>query len=312
MNFAFKSVIFTLFMAFCFSTYAGKPHKDDGCNDGLCSSSKEIQECKITDVQVSTIKLLDGESAAIPVQYDASNCAGAFKGNNSAFEKPTVNLGYDNDGWLNKEDYNDWWEGPGAFVDDSDLLDLDGDGNINDPGWILASLGEQETRGMVGQSIPDTDTSEGYTFVDDLITFDSCVDKNNRRTNCFSGEAVAGEWTYTPPDQDPEILRDLIGGDFFDQVAVVFKAGNAFAMYNFNISDLNIDPIFAGDYNFELTGTWDISDVLACHGLSNVSFWLRDPIADTEVPEPSTLGLLLLSSVFIIRRKVLNRKFVYK
>ncbi len=289
MNIVKKSVITTLFMGLSFSVYA-KP--------------QQIQACSFIDVQITTIELLDGSGVnTLPVPQDATDCLGAYKGNNSAFLKPDDNLGYDEDGWLNKEDYNDWWDGPGAFVDEADLLDLDGDGDADDPGWVFVS--ESNNAGsMIGQSSSDGNST--YTFIDDLITFDNCKDKNGNASQCIGGEAVSGTWAYTPPAQNPDALTNLLGGDFFDQVAVIFKAGNAFAMYNFSILDLGLDPVLAGDYNFAFTGTWDISDVLADKGLSNVTFWARDPIGDVEVPEPSTLVLFLLSGVFLLRRKVIN------
>jgi hypothetical protein len=188
-------------------------------------------------------------------------------------------------------------------VDESDLLDLDGNGVANDPGWVL--VGKDDGAGFIGET--SSDGTSSYTFIDDLITFDNCKDKNGATSQCVNGDSVSGTWAYTPPAMNPDELTDLLGGDFFDQVAVVFKAGNAFAIYNFNIFDLGLDPVLAGDYNFAFTGTWDISDVLADKGLSHVTFWARDPVGATEVPEPSTLGLLLLSSFFMFRRKLVKR-----
>lgn len=267
-----------------------------------------IQACQYIDVQITTIELLGdgGGVTTLPVPENASDCIGAIKGNNSEFIKPTVNRGYDEDGWLNEEDYNGYWDGPGAFVNEADLLDLDGDGDVDDPGWIYVS--ESNNAGtMIGQTIPDS--TQSYKFIDNLITFNNCKDQDGVDTACFAddGNAVSGEWVYTPPAQNPDELTRLLGGSFFDQVAVIFKAGNAFAMYNFSITALGLDPVLAGDYNFAFTGTWDISDVLADKGLSNVTFWARDPIGATEVSEPSTLGLLLLSSFFLLRRKALKR-----
>jgi len=289
MGYIRKSVVATLFMGLSLSVYA-KP--------------AEIQVCQYIDVQITTIELLDGSGVnTLPVPQNATDCLGAYEGNNSSFDKPTANLGYDEDGWLNEEDYNDWWDGPGAFVNEADLLDLDGDGDADDPGWVY--VGKDNGDGFIGETSTDGNTS--YTFIDDLITFDDCKDKNGTASQCIGGDSVSGTWTYTPPAQNPDDLVDLLGGDFFDQVAIVFKAGNAFAIYNFSIDALGLDPVLAGDYNFAFTGTWDISDVLANKGLSNVTFWARDPVGATEVPEPSTLVLMLLSSIFLLRRKTLKR-----
>jgi len=266
-------------------------------------AKKPINECSVSDLQITTFQLLDGsDPVATPVPVDSTSCLGAYYGNNSEFINPIENLGYDEDGWLNKEGYNNWWTGPGAFVTEEDLLDLDGDGQADDPGWVY--VGKDDGNGFKGQTSTNGDAS--YDFIDDLITFDNCKDKKGKVASCVGGEAVSGNWSYTPPAMNPDELTSLLGGDFFDQVAIVFKAGNAFAMYNFSIEDLGLDPVLAGDYNYAFTGTWDISDVLGGSALSNVSFWARDPIGETtEVPEPSTL-LLLSAGLFLLRRKFTN------
>jgi len=261
----------------------------------------EPTACQLIDVQVNSIQLLDDSSNVVTIpDQNATNCLGAFTGNNSAFDKPVQNLGYDDDGWLNKEDYNNWWEGPGAFVDEADLIDLDGDGYADDPGWVL--VGKEESTGFEGASSTDGITTYNH---EQLVSLTNCKTAAGLYTSCFGGEAVKGDWVYTPPAQNPKALTNLIGGDFFDQVAIVFKAGNTFAMYNFNMVDFGLDPTLAGDYNFAFTGTWDISDTLES-GLSNLSFWARDPIHNVQVPEPSTLVLLIMSGLFFFskRRKV--------
>jgi len=269
-----------------------------------------IDTCKLIDVKIETVQLLDGIEPVVPFAANASDCLGAFVGNNSAFEKPDgnaldnnvgTNLGYDEDGWLNKENYNDWWNGPGAFVDESNLLDLDGDGDADDPGWVL--VGKEDQNGFEGETSTDGNLEYNHQ---QLVSLENCETVNGSSTSCLGGDAVKGEWIYTPPAENPQDLTDLIGGDFFDQVAIVFKAGNAFAIYNFNVFDLGLPPTFAGDYNFAFTGTWDISQTLG-HGLSNLSLWARDPAnITTSVPEPSTLVLLIMSGLFFIgkRRKI--------
>jgi len=294
-----KSVIAALFMSLSLSSYAGNGNSGNG------NSGNGISACQVIDVKVTTIQLLNGSAVTtLPVPKNSTDCLGAYEGNNSSFEKPTANLGYDNDGWLNKEDYNDWWDGPGAFVDEADLLDLDGDGQTDDPGWVYVSESNNAGK-MIGQT--STDGNSSYTFIDDLITFSDCKDKSGNSSQCIGGEAVSGTWEYTPPAQNPDELINLLGGSFFDQVAIVFKAANAFAIYNFSVADLGLDPALAGDYNYAFTGTWDISDVLADKGLSNVTFWARDPINPVAVPEPSSIVLLLLSGVLLFSRNKLKK-----
>ncbi len=278
------SVLFTLFVSF--SSYADKPQPT-------------VIGCSVEDVQITKIQLtVDGELIDLAIPVNASSCLAVDNVVNNffnhSFPKHSPNLGYDNDGWLNQGgELIDWWDGPGAFIDNADLLDLDGDEEIDDPGWILVGKDEGEGAGYVGQTSTDGDTS--YTFEDDLITF----------TDGGIG-SKSGNWQYTPPQENPDELLQLMGGDFFDQVAVVFKAGSGFAMYNFTLADLGLPPILAGDFNYVFGGTWDIDETLGA-ALSNMSFWARDPVEPTEVPEPSTLGLLLLSSLFMFRRKSVKR-----
>ena len=254
--------------------------------------------CNVADLKLESIQLLDGSPVVNVPPISASECYGAFKGNNSLFTKPTNgNLGYDNDGWLNSE--SAFWPGPGAFIEEGDLLDLDGEGDIDDPGWIY--LGKDEGNGFKGET--SSDGVNSYSFIDDLLTLSNCLDKNDASTGCVGEEAVKGDWAWTPPSTNPQALLDLLGGMFFDQVAIIFKSGNQFAIYDFNIGDLGLDPVLAGDFNFAFTGTWDMNTTLNGHGLSNISLWARDPIIETEIPEPSTLTLFSLMILFIAQRK---------
>jgi len=302
-----KGLLFTLLVSTSLTTYA---YQNSG-NSGNSGNSTPVA-CDVIDVKITTIQLLDGSDPITVPATNASDCLGAFDGNNSLFtnpgtstpaelgNNPGTNLGYDEDGWMNKEDYQGWWDGPGAFIDEADLLDLDGDGAVDDPGWVY--VGKDEGNGFFGESSSDGSTS--YDFINDLITFNNCKDAGgNAATSCVGGNAVSGNWAYNPPATNPEELTNLLGGDFFDQVAIVFKAGNAFAMYNFNIFELGLPPVLAGDFNYAFTGTWDISQVLGNHALSNISFFARDPIDATSVPEPSSWVLMLLASFFLYRQR---------
>lgn len=132
----------------------------------------------------------------------------------------------------------------------------------------------------------------------------NCLDKDDNGTNCVGGDAVKGDWAWTPPATNPQDLLDLLAGLFFDQVAIIFKSGKQFAMYNFDIGDLGLDPVLAGDFNFAFTGTWDMSNTLGKHGLSNYTLWARDPtIEPTDVPEPSILALFSLLVLLIAFRQ---------
>jgi hypothetical protein len=279
--------------------YSGESFANNGNGNGNGNGASNHTACNVSDVQVTSLRVQDGSAPTIlPTPVDAFDCLGAYTGNNSSFSQPTTNLGYDEDGWLNKEDYNNWWSGHGAFVEESDLLDLDGDGDVDDPGWIR--MGKDEGNGFE----PDTaGTGSGsYTFVNDLFSFDDCKDINGAAASCFGGEAVSGTWSYVPPQTNPQALLDLLGGSFFDQATFIFKSASAFVMYNFSVEGLGLDPVLPGEFNYAFTGTWDISNVLGGHGLSNFELWARDPVV-AQVTEPSTLALMLLSGGFIYLRR---------
>ncbi|MCX4026489.1 hypothetical protein H0A36_12640 [Endozoicomonas sp. SM1973] len=271
---------------------------------GINNAYATALPCDVSDIQLNFVQRLDGVDPGTTVNppFNASDCVGAFQGNNSLFANPTMgNLGYDNDGWFNKE--SNFWPGlPAAFTESSELQDLDGDGQVNDPGWVY--LGKDDGQGFKGATSTDGVTS--YQFIDDLLVLSNCKDKDGDSTACVGGDAIMGEWSWNPPTMNPQDLLDLLGGMFFDQVAVIFKSANYFSIYNFNIGDLGIDPVLAEDFNFKFAGTWDTSNTLKNRGgnpagLSNISLWARDPVID--IPAPSSLGLLIISLALLIRRK---------
>ncbi|WP_137166266.1 hypothetical protein [Salinimonas lutimaris] len=273
----------------------------------LASSwSAQAAMCNTSDVQIDFIQVQDGvdSGTSLVTPISATSCLGAFSGNNSAFENPTMgNLGYKDDGWFNIDSYNGWWDTPGAFVEEDELQDLQGMGNI-DPGWIY--VGKSEGSGFQGATMNGENTS--YTFIDDLITLSGCKTKGGADTGCFDN-AVSGNFTWDPPATNPDALLDLLGGQFFDKVGIVFKSGNAFAMYEFDLAGIGLDPVFAGDYNYLFSGTWDMSDTLINNGgqpagLSNLTAWARDP-ASTDVPLPPTAVLILFTLVLAIRRRIM-------
>lgn len=264
-----------------------------------------VNPCDVSDIQITHIQLLDGVDPGMTVPpINSSKCIGPFKGNNSVFINPTVgNLGYDEDGWFNKESIY-WPSLPAAFTDNSELLDLDGDGDVDDPGWIY--LGKDEGMGFKGAT--STDGINSYTFIDDLLVLSNCKNKDDANTACVGGDAVMGEWAWHPPAMNPQELLDLLGGLFFDQAAVIFKSANYFVVYNFAIGELGLDPVLANDFNYSVNGIWDTSETLINNGgqpagLSNISLWARDPILPAVmIPEPPSIGLFALFFTYLISR----------
>jgi MYXO-CTERM domain-containing protein len=212
------------------------------------------------------------------------------------------NLGYDDIGWLNQE--SEYWPGPGAFITDADLQNLQNKGLI-DPGWIFFG---KYTAGDFDASSSSKSGLGTYNYASDLISLSNCKDKNDATVSCSGDDVVKGEWTYKPPATNPQQLLDMLGTDkYFDQVTVVFKSATMFAMYNFNIAALGLPPVVGtSDENYLFKGVWDMSNTLVnpggAAGLSHISIWGRDPVAgdppiDVPVSSPLTLaglGLVLL------------------
>ncbi|WP_018983129.1 hypothetical protein [Salinimonas chungwhensis] len=263
--------------------------------------------CSTSDVKINEVQVLDGSPVTVlSTPYEATSCLGAFDGNNSAFSLPQENLGYKDDGWLNIDSYNSWWNTPGAFVEQNELQDLQGLGDI-DPGWIYVGKAEGDFS-FEGATMNGQDTS--YTFIDSLLSISNCQDKNGSVTSC-GNDAVKGEFSWNPPATNPDALMELLGGEFFDKVGIIFKAANQFAMYEFDLKALGLDPVFEDDFNYAFNGTWDLSGTLINNGgnpagLSNVSVWARDPIAVASVPAPTTFLLVLFGLVLVMSRRLLH------
>ncbi|WP_201245044.1 PEP-CTERM sorting domain-containing protein [Halochromatium salexigens] len=228
------------------------------------------------------------------VNQSASNCLGAFdqkKDGNDGFTGNTTqgNIGIKDTGYLNKTNYFDGYE-YGAFVGEDDLLDLSGNGEADDPGWIFAAKIDFNEDGT-GNTTTGKIENNGQTleFAESLIELE--FDSGSGMTS--------GTWTYTPPETNPQGLIDVLGANkFFDQAAVIFKSAREYAIYNFTLADLGLDPVVGTeDTNYRFSGTWDMSGTLKTPngknpaGLSNVSLWLRDPdfVTTSSQPTPNTV-----------------------
>ncbi|ANQ86703.1 hypothetical protein dqs_3686 [Azoarcus olearius] len=252
-----------------------------------CSTS----DVKVTTVLLSTDTTSDITKPNLPSPINSFDCAGGFAGND--MPKPSQeadgNLGYAGDGLLNGAPQQGGQGGGvlfpgGAFISDTyPLSDLDKDGEVDDPGWI-----------MLGRI--DFAKDGSGTFKPMLIGGDDSIVWASFFTVKSNGDGT-GTWAFTP---DPDVAKrafDILGKNYFDQFALIFKQSTAFAAYDFTAAQFGIEHPTADMTPLHFGGTFDISKTLG-KGLSHVSLWARDPsFGITTVPEPGALGLLGLATL---------------
>jgi hypothetical protein len=244
-------------------------------------------EVTLTDASVA----ITGDIVLQGVSINSTNCAGIFDGNDKPY--PTTNIGSADDGLLNGEDFS-YFDG-GAFITDEqhqniDDIDQYSDGDLtDDPGWIM--LGKDEGNGM------EYETPADITILDYLnITLDCSGDTVIGGSD--TTECKTGTWNlnFTDPEGLLEAAESTVFGDsFFDHLALSFKFGNVFAVYDFDFNILNaINPLFDLTTPHNLGGEFDLS--AHQNSISHVTVWARDPINEdtTEISEPNLYWLFLL------------------
>jgi hypothetical protein len=262
---------------------------------GFLSTGAYASPCTPSAFTLDKIIITLGAPNGGAVVYDqpplpATKCFGVQEGNDTGTLLPSVNLGYENDGLLNGEGgiiSPTYFTSGGPYP----LMDLDGDGFVDDPGWIR--LGE-----VGGAGNPVSYGTAGGLDISDLVEIAmSCTD-----ANCTSGT-----WSLVTKKDAIDAVTSLLGRKSFDHLAFVMKASNEYAIYDFDFNLLaptiqawqhTNNPTVA-DFNFEtpytLYGSWYNMDFTNKKGQwqakSHVSVWVRDPAA-TSVPEPGILALL--------------------
>lgn len=227
---------------------------------------------------------------AFPTPINSTKCYGVMNSAlNEGVEGADPNLGYLGDGLLNGEVAGNK-QGitampPYEFLTNQfgDVpYDLQGDGSADDPGWIF--LGKQN----MGDSFQygTIDGPEGEFNLSQIIKFTFGPNEQG---------ATSGTWRLEVDKDVVQKLTDqgLFTRSRFDHLAFVLKAGDAWAVYDFNY---NLLGGFDLSIPYTQEGTWTTGfDFLKNgnpQGLSHMSLWARDPITDNRVPEPGTLVLI--------------------
>lgn len=247
-----------------------------------------------------TLTQIETSAAPVSVLYGSpapaipSTTCYVSSGNDTGNLNPDANIGQAGDGLLNGEGGFD----PTVLVPTSYYLDIDGNGSYLDPGWIR--LGGAEAGGAVDyQSVTNLNGIKKQTS--DFLTLGYTQGDNKK----------SGTWSLDTKVNSVELVQDFLGRSTFDHLAVILKAGNNYAIYDFdfNLMTLPLGFNFLTAYSFD--GTWATTDLINNGGnqaeLSHISFWARDPSSPAnQVPEPATLVLIgvgLLGLGFSRRRR---------
>ncbi|WP_206483063.1 PEP-CTERM sorting domain-containing protein [Thalassotalea sp. G2M2-11] len=283
-------------------------------NTATCTTtSATLDSIYISDLDISA-----GTGGAVEPNllqngpYDASSCIGLFNGNDAQVPPLDNNIGEYGDGLLNGAEFT---SGPYAgnqlsgleFINASDLQDIDGDGNATDPGWIhLGDFDAEDTEASYS-SITSYDQTMTLNLSEVLQLSFSCEDGDGGGLN----DCTSLSWTLATDVDIVETVQDIIGKSTFDHLAFSVKSGNensdgGWAIYDFNFKDIFQNEIDNGNPTFDspsafttafvLGGTLDLGSDFGGKGFSHLAVWARDPAdTPTDVPEPSTLGILGLA-----------------
>ena len=294
----------------------------------LSAGVAQAATCTTSSFTITTMSnAITGTPVSLPGPISATSCAGVFDGNNDqgGLSSPNPNLGYAGDGLMNGGSFTNpqgtVYLDPLTFLDQSDLLDLKGDGTANDPGWILL--------GSMGAAPGELKYYDKPFDISKALSFNMLCPAG--ATSC-----AAGTWELKLSKDILELLQgSLLNRSFFDHLAFVVKAGSGngdkdngekgksdkdkggddtdaklggWAVYDFDFNKLLAQTggsLFSLDQPYSFTGTWSTKD-FGNKQISHMSLWARDPLSTNRVSEPATLAMLgigLLAAGFATRRR---------
>ncbi|MBA6329355.1 PEP-CTERM sorting domain-containing protein [Colwellia sp. MB02u-6] len=276
---------------------------------GIIKEVESDEKCSTTSVQITGITAVAAAGGNIvPANkvIDSTSCLGFVTyPDNDWGNNPKPNMGGLGDGLLNSEAVlkgqgqdKDSYYVPGDYFltnDRDSMVNLDGIGEANDPGWIRLG-GAETTSGGEWNFKYDSIGNYNLGSVIDMSFIDN------------------GTWSLAVDPSAIEFVTKALGRpSVFDHLAFVMKGPNSggnddgsWAIYDFNFYDLIDDDklnISFGDTTYKFEGTWDKDMFIKNNALSHMSVWAHDPPVAQDVPEPSTLAIFVLGIIGLVSRR---------